>query len=369
MTNILKALAIGIGLATNIDAADTANRRRLAAPRALRRNALLARGRLRRLAGSSARCSPANRASAWRRRSTRWPRARAAVSRPADLRRASRRRPPTLARRTPPGRGHGLDARADGLYVRAAWNDLGEKNRARGLSRLSVARVALRPARRRGGSGIIAPDELRSVGLTNTPRLPDVPAWTNADDPLPPIHSTSTQPTMNYKALAARTLRPARRRHRRTPSSTRPRHAARSNSAPTIRADANRRATRRAGSARRRSTRSSTRRSTPGGSARRNARDSSSVSSAISTRRCANSASGGSRSTRTGWACVPTGLGLDLSTAHGRAAAFNARIDALMRPVAAGGTRAAFRRRHRRDARQRRGRRAAARDGRQVSIH
>ena len=33
----------------------------------------------------------------------------------------------------------------------------------------------------------------------------------------------------------------------------------------------------------------------------------------------------------------PTALGLDLSTAHGRAAAFNARLDALMRPLAAGG--------------------------------
>ena len=33
----------------------------------------------------------------------------------------------------------------------------------------------------------------------------------------------------------------------------------------------------------------------------------------------------------------PTGLGVDLSTAHGRSLAFNARIDALTRPAAEGG--------------------------------
>ncbi len=73
-----------------------------------------------------------------------------------------------------------VEAREDGLYVRAAWNDLGEKNRAEGyLVYPSPAWLYdLRAARR---SGVIAPDELRSVGLTNTPRLPDVPAWTNSD--------------------------------------------------------------------------------------------------------------------------------------------------------------------------------------------
>ena len=48
-------------------------------------------------------------------------------------------------------------------------------------------------------SGVIAPDELRSVGLTNTPRLPDVPAWTNSAQPFSETNNGSDH--MNYKAL------------------------------------------------------------------------------------------------------------------------------------------------------------------------
>ena len=92
----------------------------------------------------------------------------------------------------------GLEARRDGLYVRAAWNDLGEQNRAQGyLVYPSPAWLYdLRGAR---ASGIIAPDELRSVGLTNTPRLPDVPAWTNSDQPF--FEKKIENNDMNYKSI------------------------------------------------------------------------------------------------------------------------------------------------------------------------
>ena len=94
----------------------------------------------------------------------------------------------------------GLDARADGLYVRAAWNDLGEQNRAQGyLVYPSPAWLYDRAAA--DGSGVIAPDELRSVGLTNTPRLPDVPAWTNTADPHSPDQHATASDAMNYKDI------------------------------------------------------------------------------------------------------------------------------------------------------------------------
>lgn len=73
-----------------------------------------------------------------------------------------------------------MDARADGLYLRAAWNDLGQQNLAQGyLVYPSPAWLYnMRDAKR---TGRIEPDELRSVGLTNSPRIADVDAWTNSD--------------------------------------------------------------------------------------------------------------------------------------------------------------------------------------------
>ena len=65
-------------------------------------------------------------------------------------------------------------------------------------------------------SGVIAPDELRSVGLTNTPRLPDVPAWTNAAaaEEFSNINFRILKLSMNYKSPVTRTLRLGRRCHR-----------------------------------------------------------------------------------------------------------------------------------------------------------
>jgi hypothetical protein len=77
----------------------------------------------------------------------------------------------------------GIEARADGIYVKCAWNDLGEKNRAEGYL------VYPSPAwpydlRLKAQTGRIEPLELRSIGMTNTPRIAGVPAWTNSDPSL-----------------------------------------------------------------------------------------------------------------------------------------------------------------------------------------
>ena len=57
----------------------------------------------------------------------------------------------------------GVEARAEGLYVRAAWNDLGEQNRAQGYL-VYPSPAWLYDVRAARASGVIAPDELRSVG-------------------------------------------------------------------------------------------------------------------------------------------------------------------------------------------------------------
>lgn len=72
-----------------------------------------------------------------------------------------------------------VEARGDGLYVKAQWNDDGEKNRAQGYL------VYPSPAwpydlQIKSRSGRIEPIELRSIGMTNTPRIGEVPAWTNS---------------------------------------------------------------------------------------------------------------------------------------------------------------------------------------------
>ncbi len=214
-----------------------------------------------------------------------------------------------------------VEARGDGLYVRAAWNDLGEKNRAEGyLVYPSPAWLYdLRSAR---SSGVIAPDELRSVGLTNTPRLPDVPAWTNSDAPL-----SETNPIMNYKAIllehlglpedatddaiqqAHATLRTQRDQARDEAGRFR-------TAAVNAQLDAAVNAGRLSAAERE-------------GFAGRFERDFDAATRELGERRLAlNTHSLGLR---------PTGPGVDLGTAHGRAAAFNARIDALTRPVTAGG--------------------------------
>ncbi len=231
-----------------------------------------------------------------------------------------------------------LEARADGLYVRAAWNDLGEQNRAQGyLVYPSPAWLYDRNAAH--GSGIIAPDELRSVGLTNTPRLPDVPAWTNADLPNP--FEDPTSHSMNYKDIllehfglpADATDEQIQHAH----------HAHREQSARTeeaiLAAHAERDQARdEAGRFRRAAVNAqldaaiNAGRLTPAereGFVERFERDFEAAVRELGERRLALNTHGlGLR---------PAALGIDLSSAHGRAAAFNSRLDALMRPVVAGG--------------------------------
>ncbi len=230
-----------------------------------------------------------------------------------------------------------LDARADGLYVRAAWNDLGEQNRAQGyLVYPSPAWLYDRGAAH--ASGIIAPDELRSVGLTNTPRLPDVPAWTNSDSPDQPKPDSNA---MNYKDLllahfglpADATDEQIQHAHH-----ARQEHAARAEQA-LLAAHAERDQARDAAGRFRTAAVNAqldaainAGRLTAAereGFAARFERDFEAAERELGERRLALNTHGlGLR---------PAALGLDLSTAHGRAAAFNSRLDALMRPVVAGG--------------------------------
>ena len=228
-----------------------------------------------------------------------------------------------------------VEARDDGLYVRAAWNDLGEKNRAEGyLVYPSPAWLYDRRAARR--NGIIAPDELRSVGLTNTPRLPDVPAWTNADDaPEDPSHiNPNPETTMNYKSLLLEHLglpedatdeaiqlahTTARANAQQT---TQERDQARDEAGRFRAAAVNAQLDAAVNAGRL----SAAEREEFAG---RFAADFDAASRELGERRLAlNTHALGLR---------PTGAGVDLSTAHGRSLAFNSRIDALTRPVADGG--------------------------------
>jgi hypothetical protein len=86
----------------------------------------------------------------------------------------------------------GVEARADGLYVRAAWNALGEENRKEGyLVYPSPAWLYDFKAARRTGN--IVPEELRSVGLTNSPRIQDSIPWVNSVDPGAPDEEGDSQ--------------------------------------------------------------------------------------------------------------------------------------------------------------------------------
>ena len=227
-----------------------------------------------------------------------------------------------------------LEARGDGLYARAAWNDLGEQNRAQGYL-VYPSPAWLYDARSARGNGVIAPDELRSVGLTNTPRLPDVPAWTNSEDLS--TSETNIEPatiTMDYKLLLTGLLGLAadapdeliQRTHderQRTQASNVAEHGVAVADARRFRAAAVNAQLDAAINAGRLSA------AEREGFVQRFERDYEEALRELGARRPALNTQGlGLR---------PAALGLDLSTAHGRATAFNARLDALMRPVTAGG--------------------------------
>ena len=232
----------------------------------------------------------------------------------------------------------GVEARGDGLYVRAAWNDLGEQNRAQGYL-VYPSPAWLYDLRAAQSNGIIAPDELRSVGLTNTPRLPDVPAWTNSEAAF--AETDNGNHSMNYKALLIQHLGLPEGA---ADEAIQQAYAARLQAAGAAREEATaacaerdlavadaRRFRAAAVNAQLDAAINAGRLSAAEreGFAGRFERDYEETLRVLSERRPAlNTQPLGLR---------PTAAGLDLSTAHGRAAAFNARLDALMRPAAAGG--------------------------------
>lgn len=73
-----------------------------------------------------------------------------------------------------------METRADGLWVKPAWNAKGKENITEGYY-VYPSPAWLYNQTEAGRTGIIKPDELRSVGLTNTPRIADVKPWTNSD--------------------------------------------------------------------------------------------------------------------------------------------------------------------------------------------
>ena len=233
-----------------------------------------------------------------------------------------------------------LDARADGLYVRAAWNDLGEQNRAQGyLVYPSPAWLYDRAAA--NGIGVIAPDELRSVGLTNTPRLPDVPAWTNADPEIPNPFDQTTDTSMNYKDLLLEHFglpAEATDEHILHAHNVRREERARTEAALLVVRSERDQARDEAGRFRKTAVNAqldaaiNAGRLAPSereGFIERFERDFEAAVRELGERRLTLNTHGlGLR---------PAALGVDLNTPHGRATAFNARLDALMRPVVAGG--------------------------------
>lgn len=222
-----------------------------------------------------------------------------------------------------------LQARPDGLYAQAAWNDLGEQNRAqRYLVYPSPAWLFDRKTAQ--ASGVIAPDELRSVGLTNSPRISRVRAWTNAGE----TNLTPEETNMDYKTLLLTSLNlpedASDETIQQTHDGLRRAQAVNSGEHETALADA-RRFRAAAVNAQLDAAVNAGRLSAAEreGFVTRFERDYDEALRELGERRPAlNTQTLGLR---------PAALGLDLSTAHGRSAAFNARIDALMRPVAAGG--------------------------------
>ena len=94
-----------------------------------------------------------------------------------------------------------VEAREDALWVNVDWNDLGRKNAQEGYY-IYPSPAWLFPKALAAQTGQVLPDELQSVGLTNTPNIKDVDAWTNTapeGGPAPIDDSTLNQedPAMN----------------------------------------------------------------------------------------------------------------------------------------------------------------------------
>ena len=99
------------------------------------------------------------------------------------------------------GKISGCEAREDGLWVNVEWNDLGRKNAQEGYY-IYPSPAWLFPRALAAQTGKVIPNELQSVGLTNTPNIKDVDAWTNtapAGGPQPIIDNPETQPMPEHK--------------------------------------------------------------------------------------------------------------------------------------------------------------------------
>ena len=95
------------------------------------------------------------------------------------------------------GRIVGLRAGEGGIEVQRVWNDLGEKNREQGYWVYPSPVWTYDEAEK--ARGRIVPVAMASVGMTNQPRIKNVPAW-NAEQVLPPAETgtpTKTEEVMS----------------------------------------------------------------------------------------------------------------------------------------------------------------------------
>jgi len=106
--------------------------------------------------------------------------------------------PQTYADHARRGEFEQIEAREDGLWGKPAWNDLGRKNLEEGY--FVYPSPAWRFPRPRPGQSTIFPDELVSVGLTNTPNIDLAEPVTNDANP---GDDEQTANTTNMKKLHA----------------------------------------------------------------------------------------------------------------------------------------------------------------------
>lgn len=95
-----------------------------------------------------------------------------------------------------------VEAREDGIYVKVAWNEEGERNRRNGFLIYPSPAWPYDAAIKRQ-TGRIEPVELRSVGMVNAPRITESAAWTNSQPANPKPENTHTMPPWLLEKLIA----------------------------------------------------------------------------------------------------------------------------------------------------------------------
>ena len=104
-----------------------------------------------------------------------------------------------------------LEAREDGLYCKVAWNSAGRENRAEGYY-VYPSGAWYYNEEQALATGIILPESLGSVGLTNNPNIGGVTPWTNSRPVAVPLAELLTATTKQTELRAASVARLAKRK-------------------------------------------------------------------------------------------------------------------------------------------------------------